>query len=346
MILAAGYGTRLRPLTDALPKPMVPVANRPLIGWAIEPLRNAGVRDLIINLHYLPESIERYVTNTFDANVRFSREPEILGSGGGVRNVRAWLESESDFFLTNADTLQFPRYDDLARARRERDAVAALTLRHPPKGDRYTPVWLSRCHPERSEGPGGGAAREGTESLSLPPRSLANARDDMAGIITGFGKGSGEPLIFAGAQCASSRLFDYFPDRDVFGIVDDVYNPLVREGQETVAGVIDDNALWFDIGTTQRYLAACVAMLDATLRGDVAVVAGSRIDGDSIVAESARGRAVHSTIGARSVIEGDVRDSVVWDDCVIGAAATLDRCIVAHGVEVRSGAFHEAILTG
>jgi len=309
MLLAAGFGTRLRPVTLRMPKPMVPVANRPLIGWAVDAAMRAGVDEIIINLHHIPEMIERYVTRAFDARFRFSLEtPEILGSGGGVRKVREWLESDDDFFAANADTLQFPRYDDLARARRAHDVIASLTLRHPPEGDRYTSVWL----------------------------------DD--GAINGFGDGRGEPLLFSGTQCLSSRIFGHFPDRDVFGMVDDVFKPLLRDGSETLAGVIDDSPLWFDIGTPRRYAGASRGMLDATVGGVVRVVEGSRIDGDSIVAETCRGRAVHSTIGARSVIEGTVRDSSVWDDCVIGAGVSLDGCVVAHGVELTHGDYRNQLL--
>jgi len=176
MLLAAGFGTRLRPITHTLPKPLVPICNRPLIAWAVEAFLRAGIRELIVNLHHLPEPLETYLRETFpSANFHFSFEPEILGTGGGIRKVRALLEEEEEFVLVNADTIQFPRYDDLARARRERDALAALTLRHPPAGDRFTAVF------------------------------------NDAGHITGFGSGSGEALMFAGSHVISSRVFRHLP---------------------------------------------------------------------------------------------------------------------------------------
>ena len=98
MILAAGYGTRLRPLTYLLPKPMVPLCGKPLIAWAVESLMRAGVRDLVVNLHHLPDVIRRDLPARFPgAHFDFSFEPEILGTGGGVRKVRALLEGEEDF---------------------------------------------------------------------------------------------------------------------------------------------------------------------------------------------------------------------------------------------------------
>src|SRR5256885_12688877 len=143
MILAAGYGTRFQPVTNSVPKPAIPVCNRPLIGWVIESFLAAGVRDFIVNLHHLPEEMERCVRERYRdrAAFTFSFEPEILGTGGAVRKVRALLESEEEFFLANGDTIQTVPVDALRRARRERDAIAAMTLRHPPAGDTYTSVW-------------------------------------------------------------------------------------------------------------------------------------------------------------------------------------------------------------
>src|SRR6476620_6078913 len=180
MILAAGYGTRLRPVTYTMPKPIVPLAGRPLMGWAVEALLAAGISDFVVNLHHLPEPIERYLRDRYAGRARFefSFEPEILGTGGGVRKVRPLLENDPEFFLVNGDTVQFPPYDALRAARNERDALAALTLRHPPEGDRFTPVHFD------------------------------------GGAITGFGKCTGEALMFSGTHLISNGIFDYLPDKD------------------------------------------------------------------------------------------------------------------------------------
>jgi len=302
MILAAGFGTRMRPLTYTMPKPLVPVCNRPLIGWVIESLLRFEVRDLIVNLHHLPEPLESWLLANYDASFHFSYEAEILGTGGGIKRVQPLLENEPDFFAVNGDTIQFPDFEALARARG--DALASLLLRHPPHGDRYTAVWCDR------------------------------------GEITGFGKGHGEALMYSGAQCIASRVFESLPAEGFSGIVEDVY----MRTSEKLGAHVDDSPLWFDTGTPKRLMGAMQHLLDATLRGEVAVAKGSRIEGDCIVAESARGRAVRSTIGERSLIEGDVRDSAVWDDCRVARGVELDRCIVAHGVELKSRGRYRDVL--
>jgi len=292
MILAAGLGTRLRPITHTMPKPMVPLCNRPLIAWAIESFHAAGVRDLIVNLHHLPDVLERYLRATYD-RIELSYEQEILGTGGALRRVRPLLENEAAFFLVNGDTVQFPRWDAL------RDAlggsIAALTLRHPPEHDRFTPVYFEN------------------------------------GRVTGFGSGTGEALMFAGSHLISSSIFAFLPEAEEFGIVDRVYQPLLDGGRESIGGVVDDG-LWFDVGTPQRYLAASQGLVEAMQRGLLAPPPGSHLDGDSLVHETAIGRVERSVVGSRSVIRGTVRDSIVWDDCVI--EGTLERCIVAHRVRV------------
>jgi NDP-sugar pyrophosphorylase family protein len=269
MILAAGYGTRLRPITYQMPKPMMPVCNQPLIAYAIENLVRHGIHDVVVNLHHLPDAIETYLLDTYDeVNFWFFNEDEILGTGGGVKNAQHMLDEDDDFVLINGDTLQAPDLYALIRARRKNNALAALSLRHPPPNDKFTAVWL----------------------------------DD--GRVTGFGTGRGEALMFGGTHVISTRIFDAMPHGDVFSIVDDVYVQLLS--RETIAGVIDDNATWFDIGTPQRYLAASRALCGDGVTGAV--------------------------IGARSVVEGTLENSVVWDDCRIAAGVELTNCIVTHEV--------------
>src|SRR5258708_35668309 len=102
MLLAAGFGTRLRPFTYLLPKAMIPVLNRPLIGWIVEHAMRAGVRELIVNLHHFPEAIERYLLAAFpQAAFTFSHEPELLRTGGVARQVPEPPEGDLDFCLAN-----------------------------------------------------------------------------------------------------------------------------------------------------------------------------------------------------------------------------------------------------
>jgi mannose-1-phosphate guanylyltransferase len=306
MILAAGYGTRLRPLTYVVPKPMVPLLNRPLVGWAVETFLRIGIRDVIINLHHLPEPIESHLLDRYghEVDFRFSEESEILGTGGAVRRVRKMLEGDEEFFLSNGDTVQFPPYVAMQEARKSMNAIAALNLRRAPDQDRFTPVW-----------------HEGQR-------------------VTGFGKGTGEALMFAGTHLISTRIFESMPEKEAFGIVDEVYQPLLASGRETIAAVQNDDA-WFDVGTPQRYVNATRDLLAATVRGELHAARGSRVRGDSIVHETshvAGSDVSRSVVGARSMVNGELRDTVVWDDCVIGGSATLERCVIAHGVEI-SGPF-------
>ncbi len=302
MILAAGYGTRLRPLTYSVPKPMVPVCNRPLIGYAVENFIRLGVNEIIVNLHHLPEILERYLMTAYgrECKFHFSYEPEILGTGGGIRKVRSLLQSEEEFFLVNGDTIQIPPFAKLQEARHARNALAALTLRHPPDGDRFTAVWFEN------------------------------------GVITGFARnGIGEPLMFSGSHLISSRIFSLLPDKEFSGIVDEVYIPLIANGSEEIAATVDDGP-WFDIGTPQRYISAARGVLDRTLGGEIPVVKGSRIVRDSVVHQTASiiGGVTRSSIGARSVVRGKVGDSIIGEDCRISSSAQLDRCIVGDDVEI------------
>jgi mannose-1-phosphate guanylyltransferase len=304
MILAAGFGTRFRPVTWSIPKPMVPLCNRPLAGWAVEPLLAAGITEIVVNLHHLPEPIEEYLRATYGerCTFHFSREAEILGTGGGVRRVRSVLEEDASFFLVNGDTVQFPPLERLEEARRDTGALAALVLRHAPADDRFTPVWL-----------------EGDR-------------------ITGIGDGSGEALMFAGAHAIGREIFGLLPDREFSGITEDVYQPLLAAKEAAIAGVVDDG-LWFDIGTPLRYLWAADSMLRAIHEGRIPVPDGSQAAGQtSLVVNPSRvdGELWSSVVGRGTRIAGDCRivSSHLWDDVEVGEGVVIERSVVAHGVSL------------
>lgn len=308
MVLAAGYGTRFRPVTYETPKPMVPVCNRPLISYAVDSLLEAGVDEVVVNLHHRPEQIESFLRSSYgrSCHLVFSFEPEILGTGGGVRKARPFLDGDEAFFLVNGDTIQRPALRKLLEVLTETRSIAALLLRQAPADDRFTPVMFD------------------------------------GRLVTGLGKGSGEALMFAGAHALSRRVFDFIPDRDVSALTEDVYLPLIETGDETIAGAVYDD-VWFDIGTPRRYLNASLEMLrliqaaslplppESVLESDRRLLAGrdSRLEGDlqgGVVGWQCRVRE-----GAR------IRDSVLWNQVEIGAGAVVRNAVLAHGVVVPEG---------
>jgi len=109
MVLAAGLGTRLRPLTEDKPKCLVPLAGRPLIGWTLEWLRRAGVTECVINLHYLPEKVQQFVGDGsgYGLRVTYSYEPELLGTAGAVNKVASFFDTP--FYVIYSDN--FSRWD-------------------------------------------------------------------------------------------------------------------------------------------------------------------------------------------------------------------------------------------
>lgn len=304
MILAAGFGTRFQPVTHTLPKPMIPVLNRPLLGWAVEACLASGINELIVNLHHIPGPIRTYLDQEYGnrASFELSEEEEILGTGGALRQVRHLLQD--DFVLMNGDTIQWPPFPELLETRREQNALACLLLRHPPSGENFTEVWLDH------------------------------------GRISGFGEGEGEPLMFAGAHAMSPEIVDLLPDRPFSGLTEDVYMPAVKRGEPELAGYVRDG-LWFDVGKPARYMEATRGLLVAIKEEQIAPPSGNELVDGSLRHDSAvvEGSIESSSIGARSRIAAgaEIQRSVLWEDVLIEGSTSISGSIIAHGVELPPG---------
>jgi NDP-sugar pyrophosphorylase family protein len=301
MVLAAGLGTRMRPLTLLRAKPVLPVLNRPLLHWTLERLARAGVTEAVVNLHHLPGTVRRAVGDghAFGLRVRFAFEKRILGTGGGPRAARRWLGDEP-ILLVNGDVL----FDfDLARLiARHRRAAAAATLALLPNPDR---------------------------------RRYSAVLTDRDGRIRTFrgGPRSRSAGLFAGVHVLDPGLLDRLP-AGPSDVVRDLYVPLLAEGRR-VQGVRVRGA-WYDFGNLPSYIASQLSMLASGFQGmgrrTVLVGAGARI---------ARGaRAIRSVVGAGVVLEegSEIVDSVLWDGVRVGRGARLERSILATGARVRAGA--------
>jgi len=133
MVLAAGFGTRLRPLTDELPKPLIPVLGRPLLDWILERLEYVGIEHAVLNTHHLPEQVTDFLATRVGLTTTVLHEPEILGTGGALANARIELESEASFLLHNGDVWCDADLQPLIDTHIALDVEATLLLvDHPP----------------------------------------------------------------------------------------------------------------------------------------------------------------------------------------------------------------------
>jgi len=225
MILAAGLGTRLRPLTNTIPKPLLPVGGTPLIVWNLLLLKRHGFHDVVINLHHLGPMIEQTVGNgsKFGLRIIYSQEPVILGTGGGIKQVEPYFSGEPVLVL-NGDTLVELDLDALYAFHRANKAAATLVLREDPD-----------------------AARWGLVEVGAEYRIVR---------ITGKGLSTPVPTaprMFAGIHILSPRLLREVP-KGVASSIIDPYVAAIARG-EAVLGY-DLKSYWSDIGTAERYAQA------------------------------------------------------------------------------------------
>lgn len=299
MILAAGLGARMRPLSALVAKPVLPVLNRPLIHWTLERLARAGVREVVVNTHHLPGTIRRAVGNgdAFGLRVRFSHEAKILGTGGGPRRVRRWL-GEGPVLLVNGDAWFDFDLRALVRLHRARGALATLALRPNPDPTIYGPIVT---------GPGGVI------------RSLAGKPRPAAGTLS----------LFTGVHVLDPALLERLPVGRSDS-VRDLYAPLVAEG-ERLLGVRVKGA-WYDFGGPSLYLASQLALLrGSSTRASCLVDPAARVASGAALERAIVG--CGSVIGRGAV----VRRSVLWDGVVVEAGAEVVGSILASGVRVAAG---------
>lgn len=232
MVLAAGLGTRMMPLTEALPKPLIPIAGRPLIDHALGRLAASGIAHVVVNTHYLAERLAAHLAGRTGQRITVLHEPALLGTGGGVANALPDLAPDAGdppFFVANADALwrdgPVPALDRLAAAWDE-TAMDALLLLVP----RAAAV---------------GMAGAGDFHRAADGRLRRRTGEEVA------------PCFYAGMQLVHRRLFDDAPD-GAFSVVP-LWDRAAVAGR--LFGLIHDGA-WFHVGTP-----AAVAETEAALAG-------------------------------------------------------------------------------
>jgi NDP-sugar pyrophosphorylase family protein len=255
LILAAGLGTRLRPLTDVRAKPAIPVAGEPMIRRIASWLVSKGVDELVVNLHYRPETLAAVLGDGRDlgARVRYSWElPRILGSAGGPRLARP-IVGTGTFFVVNGDTLTDVELARLVESHAKSGALVTLALVPNREFLRYGGVRL-----------------------------------DVDGRVTGFigrGPAAAGSYHYIGVQLVEGRAFDSIPPGEAARSIGGTYDPLIASQPGSIRGVVSD-AAFYDVGTPADYWRTSLAFAAAEgksftpsiLWDDVHVGAGAQLD--------------------------------------------------------------------
>jgi NDP-sugar pyrophosphorylase family protein len=290
IILSAGYGTRLWPLTEDRTKPAIPILGKPLVGYVAEYISRYGFDEIVVNLHHRPESVRAALGNgsRFGVKLHYVEEPVILGTSGALDNTREFFAHET-FLSINGKLITDIDLNGALDAHRRTQALATLLLLPNTKRERFSIVEVEQ------------------------------------GRITGFGGMPGadangpSPLMFTGITILEPRIFDYIP-RGVFShSVTDVYPQAIASGETITAHI--SSGTWRELSTLKRYLDISVEMLKEARQP---YVAGA----DCIVDQSARiDEAVlwdNVTVGAG----GQIRRSVLADDVQVGAGAVIENSVV------------------
>jgi mannose-1-phosphate guanylyltransferase len=297
LLLTAGLGTRLRPLTDVRAKPAIPVAGEPMIRRIIRTLVAQGVDDLVLNLHHLPATLTAVVGDGGDlgARVRYSWEPAILGSAGGPRLARP-IVGAGTFWIVNGDTLT-----DVA--------LAALADRHASSGARVTLALV----PNREFARYGGVHLDGEGRVTR---------------FTPRGPASDGSYHFIGVQLVDGRVFDAVPAGEAARSIGGVYDALIASEPGAVRGFVG-GAAFFDVGTVDDYRRTDDAFRAAGSDATPSVGRGTTIDPAARVTRSILWDDVQ--VGAGATLDA----CIVTDGVAVAAGAAYAQSVLIRGDDDR-----------
>jgi len=317
MVLAAGVGSRLEPLTSLVPKPLVPIANTPVMEHIVELLSKHGIKDIIANLHYLPEQIKEYFKDgsDFGVKIRFMQEDELTGDAGGVRACKDFLGDDT-FIVLMGDLVTDADLSKIVQEHKAKKAVATIALKKVQDVQHF-----------------------------------GVAVQDKDGYITGFQekpdpKDALSDMASAGIYILEPEVFNHIPEQGVYGFGRQLFPLLIEKGLPVYGSTIE--TYWSDVGTHEQYkqsnfdvmndLVKTAESLDqrakriekdhsiiwvepgAELSDSVQIEAGSRIligagthisDGVKLSGIVILGSRCHVERGA------EIENAVLWSDCVV-----------------------------
>jgi mannose-1-phosphate guanylyltransferase len=293
MVLAAGVGSRLEPISHYMPKPLVPVLNKPVISHILSVLRRHGINQVISNTHYLADTLVNFFQTRplTGMELQFRYEAELTGDAGGVRACRDFLEDET-FVVIMGDLITDVDIGRLLKAHREKGALATIGVKASEDVSRFGVVLRDEQ-----------GFIKGFQEKPKPEEALSNE-------------------ISAGIYILEPEVFRHIPETGVYGFGRQLFPSLVSAGLPVLGE--DIGGYWSDIGTLTDLFKANMDGLTGKIsvrkrvRPRNEVFPGVRLGKDVLIGE-------HVKIGAGSVIgEG----SIIGDGCSIAENVTVENCVM------------------
>jgi mannose-1-phosphate guanylyltransferase len=313
ILLCAGRGLRFRPVTERIPKPLLPFMNVPLATAQLRRLHESGFDEVAVNLHHLADEVERHLSQPAPGlpQLSFFREPQILGTAGALRNAAEFLAAD-DFLVVNSDAALAADYAGLIAAHRASGRAATLLVVENREPDRYTPLQA-----------------EGDRISAFGVRGPAPPLE--------------EPLLYTGVCVLSPRLLGRIPPGET-ALVAELWQPMLDAGEEI--GFVRHDGPFADLGRPGDFLRAS---LEALSRGGPFPSGAGDFDRMRRVLHSAD---LPADIADAVSVVGDARigrgaaltRSAVWTGCVVGERARLDGCLLARGRVPADADYRETLL--
>lgn len=314
VVLAGGFGTRLRPLSCTRPKLLFPVCNKPLLDWTLERLASSGVKEVVLAVNYMAEAfIQRYGDSTHGMRLFHSREEKPLGTGGPIKNAKKLIGRKDPFLVLNGDVLTDFDYSKLMKKHIEKGATATIALYRVEDPSRYGIAELTEKN-------------RVVRFVEKPAREKAPSN-----------------LANAGIYALDPDIFDYIPSGRPVSIEREVFPKLVDEGK--LYGY-DLEGLWIDIGKPEDYLRANKLLLDTKIeksqlgenvrmKSDVEIEAPTMV-GDRVVIGEKSKVGPYVAIGEHTILGKEVRveNSIIFARVIISDFTSIKGAIIGEDVKI------------
>jgi len=323
-VMAAGIGTRLRPLTYSIPKPLVPIVNLPVIGHLINNLAKNGINQIVVNLHYYPKLISSYISDgeKWGVKIKYSYEKKLLGTAGGVKLQEKFFDDT--FIVTSGDGLSDINFKKLIKFHKEKKALATIVLKPIDAKLEYGVVEI-----------------------------------DENNIIKNFYEKPSWNEVFSnlvntGIYVFEPEIFKYIPKNKFYDFGKDLLPKLVKKSLSVYGYIMEE--YWCDVGNLSEYRKAQRDCLDGKVKVKIPakeikekIWVGKNtklpnslkinppcIIGDNVSIGENCFFDSYTVIGNNCIIGNNVkiRDSVLWNDVVVSSNVSLSSCIIGSFAKV------------